>query len=143
MTEIAIADELAIRRTLAAYCQHLDDGDFGALAHQFTTDGSFAYGQQGANGRAELEAWFAANNPPERRGKHMTMNTIIDLEGDSAKAWSDFAFLGFVKESIRPLFTGRYHDDFVRAEGRWLIRRRVVAPLTPPGPARDSPPAPH
>jgi 3-phenylpropionate/cinnamic acid dioxygenase small subunit len=130
--DIAVADELAIRRTLAAYCQHLDDGDFSAVAHQFTPDGSITFGDRGgATGRAEIEAWYAERNPPERRGRHLTLNTIVDLEGDHATAWSDFAFLGFVVGELRPLFAGRYHDEFVRAEGGWLIARRVAAFLAP------------
>ena len=133
-SDIAVADELAIRRTLAAYCQHLDDGDFGALAHQFTSDGSMTYGDSGgASGRPDIEAWFAEMNPPERRGRHLTVNAIVDVEGDRATVSSDFAFLRFVDGELRPLFTGRYHDEFVRTEGRWLIRRRMVAPLAPPG----------
>ncbi len=72
-SQIALADELTIRRTLAAYCHHLDDGDFSGLAHQFTEDGTYTYGQTRASGRAELESWFAEMNPPERRGKHLTM----------------------------------------------------------------------
>jgi 3-phenylpropionate/cinnamic acid dioxygenase small subunit len=132
MADIAVADELAIRRTLAACCQHLDDGDFAAVARQFTPDGSITFGDRGgASGRTEIEAWYAERNPPERRGRHLTVNTIIDLEGDRATAWSDFAFLGFVEGELRPLFAGRYHDDFVRAEGRWLMAKRVAVLLAP------------
>ena len=133
MKEIEIADELGIRRTLAAYCQHLDDGDFGALAHQFTADGTIMFeDRNGATGRAEIEAWFAESYTPDRRGRHLTVNTIIDLEGDRATVRSDFAFLGFQDGDLRPLFVGRYHDDFVRDEGRWLIRQRIAVFLPPP-----------
>jgi len=132
MSDIAVADELAIRRTVAAYCQHLDDGDFAAVAHQFTPDGSITFGDRGgASGRAEIEAWYAERNPPERRGRHLTVNTVVDLDGDRATAWSDFAFLGFVDGELRLLFAGRYHDEFVRAGGRWLIATRVAHFLAP------------
>jgi 3-phenylpropionate/cinnamic acid dioxygenase small subunit len=132
MSDIAVADELAIRRTLAACCQHLDDGDFSAVAEQFTPDGSISFGDRGgASGRAGIEAWYAERNPPERRGRHLTVNTIVDLDGDRATAWSDFTFLGFVDGDLRPLFAGRYHDEFARAEGRWLIARRVAVLLAP------------
>ena len=133
MKEIEIADELGIRRTLAAYCQHLDDGDFGALAHQFTADGTIQFeDRNGATGRAEIEAWFAETSAPGRRGRHLTVNTIIELDGDQATVRSDFAFLGFLHGELRPLFAGRYHDDFVRDEGRWLIRQRTAVFLPPP-----------
>jgi 3-phenylpropionate/cinnamic acid dioxygenase small subunit len=132
MSDITIADELGIRRTLAAYCQHLDDGDFAALAHQFAPDGSISFGDSGAaNGRVDIEAWFSGGYTPERRGKHLSVNTIVDLDGDRATARSDFAFFGFVEGELRPLFVGRYYDDFVRAEGRWLIARRVAEFVSP------------
>lgn len=127
---IALGDELAIRRTLAAYCHHLDDGDFSSLAHPFTEHGSFTYGPAHASGRARLESWFAGMNPPERRGKHLTMNVIVDVEGDRAVAYSDYLFVRIVDGTLTPLFSGRYHDDLLRAEGGWLIRWRVVTPLT-------------
>ena len=125
MREIELEDELGVRRTLAAYCQHLDDGDFPGVAQQFAPEGTINFGDHGeANGRAEIEAWFTEGYTPERRGKHLTVNTIIELDGDRATARSDFAFLGFVDGDLRPLFAGRYHDDLVRGDGRWLIQRR-------------------
>ena len=127
---ITLADELAIRRTLAAYCHHLDDGDFSSLAHRFTEDGSYTYGTADLSGRATLESWFAEMNPPERRGKHLTMNVIVDVEGDRAFAYSDYLFVRIVDGTLTPLFSGRYRDELVRAEGGWLIQSRVVTPLT-------------
>jgi 3-phenylpropionate/cinnamic acid dioxygenase small subunit len=127
---IVLADELAIRRTLAAYCHHLDDGDFSGLAHQFTEDGSYTYGSTHTSGRAELESWFAEMNPAERRGKHLSTNVVVDMEGDQAVASSDYLFLRIVDGTVTPVFTGRYRDELVRAESGWLIRSRVVTPLT-------------
>ena len=132
MREIELADELGVRRTLAAYCQHLDDGDFAGVSQQFAPDGAITFGDRGgADGRAEIEAWFTEGYTPERRGKHLTVNTIIELDGDRATARSDFAFLGFVDGDLRPLFAGRYHDDLVRGDGRWLIQRRTAVFATP------------
>lgn len=127
---ITPADELAIRRTLAAYCHHLDGGDFSSLARRFTEDGSYTYGTADMSGRATLESWFAETNPPERRGKHLTTNVIVDVEGDRAFAYSDYLFVRIVDGALTPLFSGRYRDELVRAEGGWLIRSRVVTPLT-------------
>jgi hypothetical protein len=126
---ITPADEFAIRRTLAAYCHHLDDGEFSGLAHRFTEDGSYTYGAAHVSGRDSLESWFAEMNPPERRGKHLTMNVIIDVEGDRAVAHSDYLFVRIVDGTLTPLFSGRYRDELLRAEGVWLISSRVVTPL--------------
>jgi 3-phenylpropionate/cinnamic acid dioxygenase small subunit len=119
-----VADELAIRRTLAAYCQLCDDGDFAGLAEQFAPDGTFAIGDTVATGRTAVMAWFETNHPPERRGKHLTMNTILDVTGDSATVESDFVHLRVIEGAITPEVAGRYLDTFVRLDGRWLILRR-------------------
>jgi ketosteroid isomerase-like protein len=123
-----VADELAIRRALATYSQRLDDGDFAGLAALFTSDGTFDYSGQGTTGRAQLEHWFATMNPPERLGKHLTLNVVVDVDGDHASVSSDFLFLRLADGSITPAITGRYRDDFVRTDGRWLLRSRVVQP---------------
>ena len=122
----AVADELAIRRALAAYCQLCDDGDFADLAEQFAPDGTFAFGDTAVTGRAGLVGWFEANLPAERRGKHLTTNTIVDVTGDAATAVSDFVHLRVIDRVITAEIAGRYLDSFVRADGRWLIERRDV-----------------
>jgi uncharacterized protein (TIGR02246 family) len=119
-----VADELAIRRTLAAYCQLCDDGDFAGLADQFAPDGAFVIGGTVAAGRAAVVAWFEANHPPKRRGKHLTMNTIVDVIGDSGTVESDFVHLRVIDGVITPEVAGRYLDTFLRLDGRWLIARR-------------------
>jgi hypothetical protein len=127
---MALSDELAIAKTLAAYCHHLDDGDFSGLARLFTLDGSYSYGPAQVCGRSGLESWFAEMNPPERRGKHLTTNLVVDVEGDRAVASSDYLFLRFVDGTLTLLFSGRYRDELVRTEDGWRILSRVVTPLT-------------
>jgi hypothetical protein len=68
-------------------------------------------------------------NPPDRRGKHLTMNVIVDLEGDRAVAYSDYLFVRIVDGTPVPLFSGRYRDELVRAECGWLIQSPMVSPL--------------
>jgi 3-phenylpropionate/cinnamic acid dioxygenase small subunit len=126
---IALSDALAVRKMLAAYCHRLDDGDFSGLAHLFTDDGSYSYGPAQISGRPALESWSAEMNPPERRGKHLTVNLMLDVEDDRAVASSDYLFVR-VGGILTPLFSGRCRDDLVRAEDGWRIRSRVVEPLT-------------
>ena len=121
---MTIADESEIRRTIAAYCHLIDDGDFRRLAEEFTPDGSFAFGEQVATGRDALVAWFAKNQPPHRRGKHITTNIIVDIDGDRASARSDFLFLRRIDGVVATEAAGRYRDTFVRTDGRWMIQRR-------------------
>ena len=111
-----------------AYCHHLDDGDFSGLSHRFTEDGSYTYGTAHVSGR-DSGIVVREMNPPERRGKHLTMNVIVDVEGDRAVAHSDYLFV-LVNGTPTPLFSGRYRDELLRAGGGWLISSRVVTPLT-------------
>ena len=128
----ALHDELAIRRTLALYCHRCDDGDFAELVDQFTTDGSFAYLGEVVTGREQLRAWFESKQPPDRRGKHLTMNTVVDIDGDRAHAVSDFVFLRLVDGSPSPAVAGRYRDELHCVTGRWLIDRREVHVMSVP-----------
>jgi ketosteroid isomerase-like protein len=128
------ADELAVRRVLAACCHRLDDGDFEGLGALYAEDGTFDYAGQGATGRDAVAQWFAERNPPERRGKHLTVNVVVDVDGDRAHATSDYLFVRMEDGGVRAALTGRYEDDLVRADVRWLLARRVVVPFTTASP---------
>ena len=125
----AVSDLIAIstiQRALATYCQLCDDGEFRRLAEGFAPDGSFVFAGETVTGRIALERWFEAAQPPRRRGKHLTVNAIIDLEGDRASVVSDFVFVRLVGGVPLLQIAGRYRDVFVRAGDRWLIERRDV-----------------
>lgn len=117
-------DVLAIDGALAAYCQLCDDGDFQRLAEQFTPGGTFSFGDDVASGRAAIVEWFTANHPPRRRGKHVTMNAIVEVLDNRAHVVSDFVHLRVIDGAITPVIAGRYRDAFVRIDGRWFIERR-------------------
>jgi hypothetical protein len=124
----ALGDELAIRRTLAIYCHLCDDGNFAELVDQFTPDGSFSYLGDVVRGHEHLRTWFESKQPPERRGKHLTTNAVVDIDGDRAHALSDFVFLRLLEGSTNPVIAiaGRYRDELHRIGDRWLINRREV-----------------
>jgi uncharacterized protein (TIGR02246 family) len=113
-----------IARVLAEYCHYCDDGDFDALLDRFTDDAEFLFAGRAVHGRDELRAWFDKTQSPPRRGKHVTANTIIEVDGDRAVAVSDYAFLTKVEGRLVPLITGRYRDELTRSGGRWQISRR-------------------
>jgi hypothetical protein len=126
-------DELAIIRTLAEYCMRCDDGDFASLVDLFTADGALGYSESEARGRAALLAFFESSQGlPEQRGKHITANFVIDLDGDGATARSDFVFYRFVDGVFTPAIGGRYHDELVRDDGQWRFARREIRRMIPP-----------
>ena len=75
-------------------------------------------------GREAIKAWIVPAQPPEARGKHVCINTVIDTEGDEADAWTDFVFIGPDQTISR---VGRYHDRLVKGRDRWrFAERRIV-----------------
>jgi hypothetical protein len=125
-------DEAEIRRLLAEYCHMIDDGAFDDLVERFAPDGTFAFGDLAATGREAILLWFHKMMAPQRRGKHLTTNILVDVDGDHATAASDFLFLGFVDGALVPVIVGRYHDELRRLDDRWVIQRRDATALEPP-----------
>ena len=130
--ESSIRDELGIRRTLATYCHLCDDGDFTALAELFAPEGAFVYRGEVVGGRPALARWFEAmQGQPSQQGRHLTVNTVVDQQGERARALSDFLFVRSVDGALTPAVVGRYHDDLVRLGDRWLFVRREALPFAP------------
>lgn len=118
-------DRHEIANLLAVYCQRCDDGDFDSLLECFSDDATFAFEQWEATGRDQLRRWFERNQSPDQRGKHLTTNSVIEVDGDRATARSDFVFLGRVDGRLVPLIAGRYLDDIRRIDGHWRFHRRT------------------
>jgi 3-phenylpropionate/cinnamic acid dioxygenase small subunit len=127
-----VADELQIHRLLAEYCHLCDDGEFDALVERFTVDGSFVLGDQATQGRKALRGWYETVQPPERRGKHVTVNAVVDVDGDRAAVVSDFVVLAFSNGTLTPIVAGRYRDELHRVDGRWRFHVRAVTMMAPP-----------
>ena len=120
-------DERAIQRLLARYCHLVDDGAFDELTELWADDAELALRGETATGPAAIVATIAGLQTPERRGIHVGANAIIDVEGDTARAVSDFVFMrheGNPDPMVR--FIGRYVDQFVRTPGGWRFRRREI-----------------
>jgi hypothetical protein len=73
-----------------------------------------------------MSAAFASNAAPERRGKHITANTVMEIDGDDATARTDFLFLLPSADGLKPLAAGRYFDTFTKDDGNWLYRERRI-----------------
>lgn len=129
-----VADELAIRGLLATYCHRCDDGRLADVVDLFLPDGAFVHGETSATGHAALRAFFEdRQGQPEQRGRHLTVNTVIELDAGTARALSDFVYAKWVDGRIAITVAGRYRDELVRAaNGRWHFARRVVEAWSSP-----------
>jgi hypothetical protein len=82
------------------------------------------------------------NIPGPNRGNtfHILSNFEIEVNGDTATAWSRWTFVtpGPDKKPA-PSQAGRYDDTLVRENGHWRFKRRTASndiPVPDPGPKK-------
>ncbi len=124
----AVEDHLAVLRVIAEYCRRCDDGRFAEFAHLFAPDAQLVMRGQVVHGPEAITATISALQTPERRGRHMIANTVVELAGDRASAESDFVF--FRARAAGPLEavnSGRYLDEFTRQGQEWRFARREIS----------------
>ncbi len=125
VSALAPSDDAAIRSTLALYCHRCDDGDIAGVVDLFIPDGIFTFGRTVARGSSALAEFFhASQGRPEQRGKHLTVNSVMEPGTGVVRVVSDFLFLRLDENRIIPAMAGRYDDTLVRTAGRWQIARR-------------------
>ena len=119
--------EAAVRATIARYCQTCDDGRFAEFGECFARDAVLAVMGREVRGREAIVDWIAAAMPPEKRGKHVAVNTLVDVDAAGAvSASTDYLFVARTEKGPRITTTGRYRDTFVRDGDRWLIQTRHI-----------------
>lgn len=116
----------AIRRLMAIYAQLIDSKRMTEWGRLFTDDAVFQVWGQIWRGREAIVAAIGGMQP-DWPGKHVVLTPVIDLVGpDRALVWTDLASCSSSEEGISIATIGRYHDELVKQEGRWRIRRRAV-----------------
>jgi uncharacterized protein (TIGR02246 family) len=128
-----LEDEREIRELLIRYAQCLDGRDFDGYANLFTEDGRW-YGRLGeAKGRDGIREMLLDSFGPTPEGFvntnnfHLMTNFLIEIDGDTARADSRITYFARGKDNRPvPMLAGRYEDEFVRVEGRWLFSSRHV-----------------
>jgi 3-phenylpropionate/cinnamic acid dioxygenase small subunit len=118
-----MTDDEAIRRTIAQYAHFCDDGLFDDWADLFTADATFTVLGETHVGREQAKSWISKFQTPDLRGKHICVNSVIDVARDEARAWTDYIF---VDQSKAIASVGRYHDRLVRDGDRWRFRERRI-----------------
>ena len=130
-------DESQIQRVLGSYCQLCDDGRFDVWADLFTEDGRLVFPGREAEGRDAIRSLMETVQSSGSRGKHMTANTLIDVDGVSASSSSDYRVVRPEDGRLAVVAAGRYHDRLARSGGRWRFTERVITMLGDPVGARD------
>jgi uncharacterized protein (TIGR02246 family) len=125
-------DEDQIRRTLCEYCQRCDDGRFDEWADLFAEDARFVLSGQVTEGRDAIRDLMAKMQPEGGRGQHVTSNTLIDIDGDTAGATTDYLFVRPTAEGLVIIAAGRYYDRLARDGRRWRFSERAISVLGMP-----------
>lgn len=135
-----LEDKEQIRQLLLDYGRHLDNRDFAAYASLFAADGEWVGGFGKVSGRANIQAFMekAMGTGPNRANNyHLLSNFVITVAGDTATAWSRWAFVVPGERGAVISQAGRYDDRLVRENGQWKFRRRVASSDTAPPGAAD------
>lgn len=123
-----MSDKDEIRELLARYCFALDADKFEEMAALFTPDGVWETAFGTGTGRAGIEAQansIATGARPRR--VHLTTNIVIELDGDTATARSNWALIQNVPSGAPIIGSGGvYADRLVKADGRWFFRHRTI-----------------
>lgn len=126
----ALLDKEEIRNVLLDYGRHLDSRDFKAYASLFAEDGEWIGGFGTVKGPANIQAFMEKNlGTGQNRGNsyHLLSNFVINVQGDTATAWSRWTFVVPGQSGATIAQAGRYDDTFVRENGRWKFKRREAS----------------
>lgn len=142
----ALQDHIEIEQLLMRYAAAFNTQDADAYVGTFTPDGSLELRRDvdqapflgPFKGREALrKQWFPRGGVSGGRKfgamRHVTTNYEIDVKADTATVRAFFMEVVSNGANIPPgskpptiHAMGRYEDELVRLEGRWLFKRRVV-----------------
>jgi len=138
-----LEDIEAIRGVLLDYGRYLDARDFAAYSRLFAKDGEWVGGFGTVQGPAAIQAFMEKNIAGPNRGNtfHILSNFKIDVQGDTATAWSRWSFVTPGADK-KPAVTqaGRYDDTLIRENGQWKFKRRLASndiPVPEPAAAKS------
>ena len=133
-------DKAEIERLLLDYGRHLDSRDFAAYGRLFARDGEWVGGFGTASGGpAGIQAFMekAMGTSPNRANNyHLLSNFVVAVTGDTATAWSRWAFVVPGPAGAAIAQAGRYDDLLVREDGKWRFKRRTASNDTAPPAAK-------
>jgi len=128
-------DKEEIQNLLLDYGRHLDARDFRAYSLLFARDGEWVGGFGSVKGPANIQAFMEKNmgtRPNTAHNYHLLSNFVITVNGDTATAWSRWAFVVPGAQGAAISQAGRYDDTLVREDGHWRFQRRVASNDTAP-----------
>ena len=131
-----LSDREAVRDVLLEYGRAFDERRLEDYANLFAADGEWVGGPTVARGPAEVLEMVRRTvseipSAPGARNFHVMTNMMIEVDGDTATAWSRYTFyMPGADGQPDPVVTGVYDDKLVRADGKWkFLRRQLTADM--------------
>jgi 3-phenylpropionate/cinnamic acid dioxygenase small subunit len=128
-----ISHEQAIANLIYRYAFLVDDGDFAGLGTLFAdgqlvlNDAPAAVGAAGVERFAHASLQLHGDGTPGTR--HVISNVIIEIDDDEMAARAEAyytVFQALADFPLQPIACGRYQDSFMRRNGRWVYRQKVI-----------------
>lgn len=124
-----------IRDLIARYAIHYDDKDWDAFATLWADDAAFVANGIAFEGKETMLEFLTTCLPDDYSGKHMNSPPLVEIgpDGETARGRTDVVWIA---QNFENQIVARYHDTFVKRDGRWLFLRReeVVVEFTPGDP---------
>ena len=132
----SMSSSRAIENLIAKYAELVDQGNFAGVG-DLLSDATFIGSKAPVRGSVAIEQMLRDTvityEDGTPRTKHVTTNTIIDVdeERQRAEARSYLMVLQAVPGlTLQLIVAGRYHDSFKRNNGRWgFAERRITIDL--------------
>ena len=124
------ADKDEIQNVLLEYGRALDSRNFAAYSALFAQDGEWVGGFGSVKGPANIKAFMEKNmgtNGNATHNYHLLSNFVITVNGDTATAWSRWAFVQPQDRGAVIAQAGSYDDTFVRENGVWKFKKRTAS----------------
>lgn len=124
-----LEDLEAIKQLKARYCEICDDDhNPDRITSVFTKHGIWeGKGIGRAEGHEEIRALFDRFQKMISFSQHMTMNPVIEVDGETAKGTWYFFGPFTMEEGNQALWQAcRYHEEYWKVNGEWLIRRLTI-----------------
>jgi ketosteroid isomerase-like protein len=160
----AIQDRLDIEQVWSRYALALDTADPEAYSSLFTPDAYLEVDGTPFKGHQAIEKLIRDirqklnidSQPADSRGRrfgpirHIASDLVVNLQGDHATSesyWTEIMTSGKNPQGVgnppSVLKMGRYEDELIRKNGKWLFSRRIITgdlqmpkpDLPPPAPA--------
>ena len=122
-----MSDKDEIRELLARYCFALDADRFEEMAALFAPDGVWETAFGTGSGRAGIvaQARSIADGPRPKR-VHLTTNIVIEQDGDTATARSNWMLVQNTPDGPAIGSGGAYSDRLIKLGGCWLFQHRTI-----------------